>query len=232
MQESSASFSIKKWSFADRPREKLRSKGRSYLTNAELLAILIGSGNRSESAVQLSQKILQAANNDLSELSRCSVDQLMHFNGIGEAKAVTIVAAMELGRRKTASAAHPRASVKNSQQAYELLQSSMADLPHEEFWVVYLNNANRVLQREQLSKGGINGTIVDIRLGLKKALVLGAVSLILAHNHPSGMLKPSEADKDITRKFTKAANSLDIKVLDHLIIAGDSYFSFADNSLL
>ena len=232
MQETTASFSIKKWSDADRPREKLRRKGRSVLTNAELIAILIGSGNRRESAVQLSQRILLAANNDLSELSRRSVDQLMQFNGIGEAKAVTIVAALELSRRKNSSAPGPRASVRNSRQVYELLQASLADLPHEEFWVVYLNNANKVLHREQLSKGGISGTLVDIRLGMKKALVLGAVSLILAHNHPSGNLVPSEADKEITRKFTKAANSLDIKVLDHLIIAHDSYFSFADNGLL
>ena len=232
MQETTASFPINKWSDADRPREKLRSKGRSVLSNAELLAILIGSGNRSESAVQLSQKILMAADNDLSELSRCSVDQLMQFKGIGEAKAVTIVAAMELSRRRMGSTSPRRASIKNSQQVYELLQSGMADLPHEEFWVVYLNNGNRVLHYEQLSKGGINGTIVDIRLGMKKALALGAVSLILAHNHPSGTLAPSEADKKITQKFTKAANSLDIKVLDHLIITRDKYFSFADNGLL
>ena len=232
MQETTASFPINKWSDADRPREKLRSKGRSVLTNAELLAILIGSGNRSESAVQLSQKILKTADNDLSELSRCSVDQLMQFKGIGEAKAVTIVAALELCRRRMASRSRPGVSIKNSQQVYELLQSAMADLPHEEFWVVYLNNGNKVLHYGQLSKGGINGTIVDIRLGIKKALAIGAVSLILAHNHPSGTLAPSEADKNITRKFTKAANSLDIKVLDHLIITRDTYFSFADNSLL
>ena len=232
MQEKIASFSIKKWSGEDKPREKLRRKGRSVLTNAELIAILIGSGNRQETAVQLSRRILGSTGDNLAELGKLSVEQLMQFKGIGEAKAIAIVAAMEIGRRRKAVALRDRISVKNSAEVFALLSPLIGELPHEEFWIVYLNNSNRVIHSDQLSKGGITGTVVDIRLAMKKALDLGAVSLILAHNHPSGTLVPSEADKEITNKLIDASKILDIKVLDHLIIAGDSYFSFADNKLL
>lgn len=232
MQEKIASFSIKNWSSDDKPREKLRRKGRSVLTNAELIAILIGSGNKQETAMQLSQRVLSSSANSLAELSRRSVEQLMQFKGIGEAKAISIVAALEIGRRIKVTTLPARRSVKNSKEVFELLYPLLGDLPHEEFWIVYLNNSHRVIRREQLSKGGITGTVVDIRLAMKKALDLGAVSLILAHNHPSGILVPSEADKEITGKLIDAAKIMDIKVLDHLIIAGDSYFSFADNKIL
>ncbi len=232
MQQKSVTFSINQWSEADKPREKLRYQGRNVLTNAELIAILIGSGNRQESAVELARRILHATDNNLAALSRLSVDELMRFKGIGEAKAIAIIAALEIGRRKGLSALPKNQLVKDSSMAYELLHSELADLSHEEFWIIYLNNANKVLRRFQLSKGGITGTLVDVRLVMKKALDLGAVSLILAHNHPSGTLQPSQADKDITQQIIKAAKTLKIKVLDHLIITQDSYFSFADNNLL
>lgn len=232
MQQKSVTLSISQWSEADKPREKLRYRGRGALTNAELIAILIGSGSREESAVELARRILLSSGNNLAALSRLSVDELMRFKGIGEAKAIAIVAALEIGRRKGQSALPKKQLVKDSSMAYELLQSELADLNHEEFWIIYLNNANKVLRRFQLSKGGITGTLVDVRLVMKKALDLGAVSLILAHNHPSGTLQPSQADKDITQQIIKAAKTLNIKVLDHLIITQESYFSFADNKLL
>lgn len=232
MQERSVSLSIKQWSDADKPREKLRRNGRSVLSNAELIAILIGSGNKNESAVQLSKRILNSSGNSLPELARLSVEQLMRFQGIGEAKAITIVAAMEISRRRRTAEITPRTVIKTSNQVYQLLQPFLADLQHEEFWIVYLNNSNRVLESSQLSKGGITGTLVDVRLVIKKALNLGAVALVLAHNHPSGTLVPSEADKQITLKLVNASKAMDMKVLDHLIIAQDSYFSFADNKLI
>lgn len=232
MQQKSVSFSIKQWSDADKPREKLRHKGRTALTNAELIAILIGSGNREETAVQLARRILFAAGDNLAALSRFSVEQLMRFKGIGEAKAIAIVAAMEIGKRRRSSTLQKKPAIKNSEQVYHLMHPALADLGHEEFWIVYLNNANKVLYSFQISKGGITGTLVDVRLVMKKALDLGAVSLILAHNHPSGTLVPSEADKNITQRLVNAAETLNIKILDHLIITTESYFSFADNKLM
>ena len=232
MQQRSASFPIKNWSDADKPREKLRIKGRKLLTDAELIAILIGSGTKQESAVQLSRRILHTHGDDLNELGKLSVDQLMEFKGIGEAKAIKILAAIEIGQRRRNSSSVATDPVKNSQAVFELLHPQIGDLDHEEFWIVYMNNSNRVLRCEQLSKGGITGTLVDVRLVMKKALALGAVSLILAHNHPSGTLIPSESDKELTQKLIRASSSLDIKVLDHLIITKESYFSFADNMLI
>ncbi len=232
MQQKSVTFSINKWSDADKPREKLRYHGRSALTNAELIAILIGSGNRQETAVELARRILHTSGDNLAALSRLTVEELMRFKGIGEAKAISIVAALEIGRRKGLSALPKMQLIKNSSMAYRLMHSELADLTHEEFWILYLNNANKVLRRLQISKGGITGTLVDVRLVMKKALELGAVSLILAHNHPSGTLQPSQADKDITQQIINAAKTLKIKVLDHLIITQESYFSFADNKLL
>ena len=232
MQQRSASLSIKNWSDADKPREKLRLKGRKVLTNAELIAILIGSGTKHESAVELSRRILHSYGDDLNELGKLSVNQLMEFNGIGEAKAIKILAAIEIGHRRRFKASIASEPIKSSQTVFELLHPQIGDLEHEEFWIVYMNNSNRVLRCEQLSKGGITGTLVDVRLVMKKALELGSVSLILAHNHPSGTLSPSQSDKELTQKLIKAANSLDIKVLDHLIITKESYFSFADNMLI
>jgi len=226
------SFSIKNWSEEDRPREKLLQKGKSALSNAELIAILIGSGSRNESAVSLSKRILASANSNLNELGKLSISDLLSFKGIGEAKAVTIVAALELGRRRRGEEALEKKKITSSSSVFELMQPIIGELPHEEFWIVYLNNSNKVLQQSQLSKGGITGTLVDVRLVLKTALQIGAVGLILTHNHPSGTLKPSQADKQITQKLKKAGESLDIKVLDHVIITEKAYFSFADESLL
>lgn len=232
MQEKPISFSIKHWADDDKPREKMVQKGKSVLSDAELIAILIGSGSRNESAVELSKRILASANNNLNELGKLSIKQLMQFKGIGEAKAVTIAAALEIGRRRRGEEAREISKISSSKDVFELLQPSMGELPHEEFWIVYLNNSNKVMQRAQLSKGSITGTLVDVRLVMKQALELGAVALILAHNHPSGTLVPSEADKQITQKLKTASAALDIKVLDHLIITQKEYFSFADESIL
>ena len=232
MTEKAASFSIKNWSQDDQPREKLRDKGKATLSDAELVAILIGSGNREESAVALCKRILASAENNLSELGKLSIKQLMTFKGIGEAKAISIVAALELGRRRRGGEALDRKKITSSKSVFELMQPLIGELPHEEFWILYLNNSNKVIQKKQLSKGGITGTLVDVRLALKIALEVGAVGLVLSHNHPSGTLKPSQADKDLTLKLKTAGQSLDIKVLDHLIITENGYFSFADENIL
>jgi len=232
MPEKPSSFSIKNWSQDDQPREKLRDKGKAALSDAELVAILIGSGNREESAVALCKRILASVDNNLSKLGKLSIKQLMEFKGIGEAKAIAITAALELGRRRRGEEALEKKKITSSASVFELLQPIIGELPHEEFWIVYLNNSNKVIQKNQLSKGGITGTLVDIRLALKIALEVGATGIILAHNHPSGTLKPSEADKQLTSKLSNAAKSLDIKVLDHLIITEKAYFSFADENIL
>lgn len=232
MSEKPTSFSIKNWSQDDQPREKLRDKGKDSLSDAELIAILIGSGNKDESAVALSQRILASADFNLSELGKRSIKQLMEFKGIGEAKAITIAAAMELGRRRRGEEALEKKKISSSTSVFELMQPIIGELPHEEFWIIYLNNSNKVIQKHLLSKGGITGTLVDVRLVLKNALEVGAVGLVLAHNHPSGTLKPSEADKQLTQKLKTAAQSLDIKVLDHLIITEKAFFSFADENVL
>jgi len=232
MQEKPTSFSIKNWSDDDKPREKLVQKGKSVLSDAELIAILIGSGSRNESAVELSKRILASVNNNLNELGKLSINQLMQFKGIGEAKAVTIAAALEMGRRRRGEEAPKVSKISSSKDVFELLQPSLGELPHEEYWIVYLNNSNKIMHKAQLSKGGITGTLVDVRLVMKQALELSAVGLILAHNHPSGGLKPSAADKQITQKLKTAAEALDIKVLDHLIITQRAYFSFADEGIM
>ncbi len=232
MEESSTSFSIKSWNEDDRPREKLLLKGKSALSDAELIAILIGSGNREESAVDLSRRVLSSVENNLNELGRLSISELVKFKGIGEAKSISIIAALELGKRRRSEEALIRNKITSSVSVFELLQPTIGDLPHEEFWAVYLNNSNKVLHSQQLSKGGITGTVVDVRLTMKTAIELGAVGIILAHNHPSGALKPSQADIKLTKKFKLAGDSLDIKVLDHLIITENAYFSFADEQLL
>lgn len=232
MQDKDASFSIKNWSENDQPREKLINKGKSALSDAELVAILIGSGNRTESAVALCKRILAHVNNNLNALGKLSVLELTQFKGIGEAKAISIVAALELGRRRRVEEAVVLNKITSSKSVFELMQPIIGELPHEEFWILYLNNSNKVIQKSQISKGSITGTLVDNRLILKEALQLNAVALILAHNHPSGTLKPSEADKQLTQKLKLAALSLDIRVLDHLIVTETAYFSFADAALL
>lgn len=232
MSEKQSSFSIKNWSQDDQPREKLRDKGKTSLSDAELVAILIGSGSREESAVDLCKRILASVDHNLNALGKLSIKQLMDFKGIGEAKAVTIAAALELGRRRRLEDALHQDKISSSRSVFDIMQPVLGELPHEEFWILYLNNSNKVIQKNQLSKGGITGTLVDVRLVLKNALEVGATALILCHNHPSGTLKPSEADKAVTSKLKSAAKSLDIKVLDHLIITEKAYFSFADEELI
>lgn len=232
MSEIHTSFSIKHWSEDDRPREKLLHKGRAALSDAELVAILIGSGSRNESAVELCKRILASVDNNLNELGKLSIPQLMAFKGIGEAKAISIAAALELGRRRRGEEALEKKKISSSASVFEMMQPIVGELAHEEFWIIFLNNSNKVLQKQQLSKGGITGTLVDVRLVLKTALEVGATGLILVHNHPSGTLKPSEADKQLTKKLKTASESLDIKVLDHVIVTENAYFSFADEALL
>lgn len=225
-------FSIKHWSEDDQPREKLLYKGKSILSDAELLAILIGSGSRNESAVDLSKRILQQNNNQLHQLQKQTIQQLMQFRGIGEAKAVSIVAALELAKRLQLSETKELTKIGSSANVCSLMQPVIGDLPHEEFWVLLLNNSNKVIYKLQLSKGGLTQTVVDIRLIFKTALEHLATALIIVHNHPSGQLIPSVADKDITQKIKLAGNSLDIRLLDHLIVTRSDYFSFADEGIL
>ena len=225
-------FPISQWSLDDRPREKLLKRGKGALSDAELLAILIGSGSSKESAVMLCQRILSTVNSNLNELGKLSVQDLIKFKGIGEAKAIAIIAALEIGRRRRVEDALERKKITSSQSVFELMQPIIGELAHEEFWIIYLNNSNKVLNTQQLSKGGLTGTLVDVRLVMKTALQLSATGLILAHNHPSGTLKPSNADRDLTKKLQVASESLDIKILDHLIITQHAYFSFADESIL
>lgn len=232
MKENKLHFSIKNWKEDDRPREKLLSKGKHVLSDAELVAILIGSGSRNESAVCLSKKILSSVDNNLNALAKLSIEQLMSFKGIGEAKSVSIVTALEIGRRRRLEEALVLVKVTGSKAVFEIMQPIIGDLQHEEFWILYLNNSNKVLHKIQLSKGGITGTLVDTRLVFKKAMEVGATAIILAHNHPSGTLKPSSADKQLTNKIKIAGQTLDVKVFDHLIITTDGYFSFADENEL
>ena len=224
-------FPITNWSEDDKPREKLMLKGKSALSDAELIAILIGSGSRNESAVDLSKRILASVDNNLNALGKLTIQQLMNFKGIGEAKAISIMAAMELGRRRRAEEAIELKKITSSKTIFELMQPIIGELPHEEFWVLYLNNGNKVLSKSQQGKGGITGTIIDVRLVFKAALELGATALILCHNHPSGNLKPSEADKQITKKLKAAGQNLDVQVLDHVIVGENGYYSFADEEI-
>ena len=225
-------ISIKNWSVDDRPREKLAQLGARSLSDAELIAILIGSGTREISAVELARKILSQSSNNLSELGKFSVNDLMKTKGIGEAKAISIVAAMELGRRRKTSETVLRPKISSSNQAADIFFPLLSDLIHEEFWVAYLNRSNLLIERYQLSQGGLTGTVTDIRLIMKKALELLASSLILCHNHPSGNLEPSSQDREITNKIKNAAEFFDIRILDHIIIAGNKYLSFADQALI
>lgn len=227
-----AFFPITEWNEDDRPREKLLLKGRLALSDAELIAILIGSGSPNESAVSLSKRILAEAENNLNELGKFSISDLTRFKGIGPAKAVSIIAAMELGRRRRAGEAIERRKIGSSRTVFDYFQPIIGELSHEEFWILYLNNANKILKSDRLSQGGITGTFVDVRVVFKEALQVGAVSLILAHNHPSGTLKPSEPDIRLTKQFKAAGEILNIKILDHLIVTEKSYFSFADENLL
>jgi len=225
-------LTIKYWSEDDRPREKLRTKGKIALSDAELVAILIGSGNRNESAVELSKIILNSINNNLNELGKLSVEDLIKFKGIGEAKAISIITALELGRRRNLEAALENPKVTGSRSVFDVMQPILGELQHEEFWILYLNNANKIKFKFQMSKGGITGTMVDSRLVFKKALENSATGIILCHNHPSGNVKPSASDISLTKKIKMGGEVLDIKVLDHLIITEKDYFSFADDNMM
>jgi DNA repair protein RadC len=223
---------IKSMAEEDRPREKLILKGRTALSESELLAILIGSGNKDETAVQLSQRILNDHENNLNELGKLSIHDLMEYKGIGEAKAISIIAALELGRRKQATEPLKRKKIAGSKDVYEIMASVVEDLSHEEFYALYLNQANKVIKTKHISRGGISGTVADVKLIMKEAVQLLAQGLIICHNHPSGNLRPSDSDIKLTRKIKEAAGYFDIRLLDHLIIAQTGYYSFADEGMI
>ena len=225
-------YSIKEWAKDDRPREKLLLKGVAGLSNSELIAILIINGFKEKTAVSLAQEILRAGKDNLNELGKLTAKELMKIRGIGEAKAIAIVAAFELGRRRQAAISREKAVITGSSDVARELQCRLRDYKHEVFAVLFLNRANKVNHFQIMSEGGITGTIADPRIIMKKALEEDAVSLILCHNHPSGSLKPSRADEDLTHKLKGAAQYFDIKILDNLIVSDDGYFSFADEGLL
>jgi DNA repair protein RadC len=228
----SPALTIKTWAEEDRPREKLLLKGKAALSDAELLGILIGSGIRNMTAVDLAKLILQSNSNNLNQLAKLSVKDLSKFKGIGEAKAITIVSALELGRRRKNDSFLTRPTITCSNDAYQVLQTHMLDLSHEEFWIIILNRANQVIKVERISSGGVAGTVADPKMIFKTALEHLASAIILSHNHPSGNLKPSQADKDLTVKLREAGKYLDIPVLDHVIFTDKGYLSFADEGLL
>ncbi len=216
----------------DRPREKLLLHGRQSLSNAELIALLIGSGNSKETAVDLAQRILLEYKNDLNVLGKLAVNDFKSFRGIGSAKAIAIVAALELGRRRQLSEAEKILQIKSSKDIYELIYPLISDLHYEEFWVLYLNKANKIIDKEKISAGGVSGTVVDIKIILRNALQRLTSGIVLIHNHPSGNLQPSDADISITKKLKEAAKLMDISILDHLIIGDKNYYSFADNGII
>lgn len=232
MSESSKHLSILSWAEEDRPREKLLLKGKAALSDAELIAILIGSGTRSISAVGVAKNILSAAGNDLNKLAKFSVKDLRKIKGIGEAKAITIVSALELGRRRKESEFSEKVKITCSNDIYQLIKPDLMDLPLEQFWIILLNRANQLIKKEQISSGGVSGTVADPKIIFKAALDQYASSIILVHNHPSGNLKPSRADIDLTNKMKSAGKLLEIPVLDHIIFGDEGYLSFADEGIL
>ncbi len=227
-----SSTSIKNWAVDDRPREKLFAKGPHALSDSELLAILINTGSKNKSAVELAKEVLRLGKDNLNELSKLSVNDLMKINGIGEAKAITLAAALELGRRRQASLSLLKTRIKTSNDIAEYLRIQLQDNYREVFAVVFLNKANRINSFKIVSEGGITGTVADPRVILKNALEVDATSIVLCHNHPSGSLKPSKADEDLTFKIKEAAKYLDIRVMDHIIVSEDGFFSFADEGIL
>jgi DNA repair protein RadC len=225
-------MNIKNWAPEDRPREKLLLKGMSALSDAELIAILLGSGTAKLSAVDVAKKVLAHVENNLDSLAKLSVKELMKAKGIGEAKAVTIVAALELGRRRKDQSPDEKPKIESSKTAFELIRGDLMDLPHEEFWVMLCNRANRLIKKKRVSEGGVSGTVADPKIIFKLAVDGLASGIIVVHNHPSGNLKPSESDINLTRKIKEAGKLLEISLLDHLIIAHDRYYSFADEGML
>lgn len=223
---------IKDWALEDRPREKLMAKGKTALSDAEILAILIGTGTKKETAVELSRKLLKKVGNNLNELGKFGLAELSSIKGIGEAKAISIMAALELGRRRKLSEIMQRSKISSSKDVYLVFQPLISDLPHEEFWILLLNRANKIIERRKISQGGVAGTIIDAKIILKYAIESLASSMILCHNHPSGNLNPSEADIKITEKLLNGGKFFDIQILDHIIIGDNAYFSFADENLI
>lgn len=223
---------IKNWLSEDRPREKLMEKGKESLSDSELLAILLGSGNRDESAIGLAQRMLHAVNGKIHLLAKFPIEKLTQFKGVGEAKAITIITALEFGKRRHMEMHSESEKISSSKDVFQIMNPLLGELEHEEFWVLFLNNSNKVLSKYQLSKGGLTATLADTRLLLKRALEQLAVAVIICHNHPSGKLEPSRADIELTRKIKNACETVDIKLLDHLIITEKTYFSFADENQL
>jgi DNA repair protein RadC len=223
---------IKSWAEEDRPREKLLLKGKAALSDAELIAILLGTGTKAVSALELAKSILNKADNNLNELAKLSVKDLQKLKGIGEAKAISIVSALELGRRRKEGEVLQKPKITCSEDAYQLMVAHLLDLPHEEFWILMLNKANLVLKKEQISMGGVSGTIADPKIIFRRTIEEGATGIILVHNHPSGNVKPSQADISLTQRMREGGQFLDIAVLDHLIFTNESYFSFADEGLI
>lgn len=231
--ENKPKLNIKDLAEEDRPREKMLLKGVSALSDAELLGILIGSGNKNETAVELAQRILHSASNNLHVLGKLEISNLIkNFNGIGEAKAITIVAALELGKRRKLSEVIVQPQITSSEVVYQLLHPVLADLRHEEVWVLLLNRANKVLKKIQVSKGGVAGTVVDIRMIMREAIDSLASAMILCHNHPSGNAQPSGDDDQITKRLKEAGNIMDIRLLDHVIVCDHSYYSYMDKGRL
>lgn len=224
--------SIKSWAEDERPREKLLLKGRAALSDAELIAILIGSGSRNESAVDLSKRILSASNANLNELAKLSVADLMQFKGIGEAKAISIITALELGKRRRLSEVLQKPKITCSNDVYDLLQPHIADLSHEEFWVLFLNQRNMVISSKCMGQGGITGTISDVRLIFREALMQKATAIVAGHNHPSGNTKPSQQDIHLTKRLKESGALLEIRLLDHIIVTQKHYYSFADEGMM
>lgn len=228
----SAYMAINQWAEEDRPREKLLLKGKSALSDAELIGILLGSGIKTLSAVDLAKQILSTVNHNLNELAKLSVKDLTAFKGIGEAKAIAIVSALELGRRRKITTPHKKPKITCSNDAYELIKPELTDQPHEEFWLILLKRNNEVIKKEKISLGGVTGTVADPKIIFKKALESLASGIILIHNHPSGNTQPSETDIRLTKKLKQAGELLDISIYDHLIFTDHDYFSFADQSMI
>jgi DNA repair protein RadC len=226
------SLKITDWALEDRPREKLIQKGPSSLSDAELLAILINSGTKDRSAVDLGRELLGIVNNNLNSLGKLTIADIKKIHGIGTARAVTIAASLELGRRRKMAEVQDVPQIRSSKDVADIFQPLLSDLLHEEFWILFLNRSNKVINRMKLSQGGISGTVTDVRIVMKKAIESLASGIIVCHNHPSGNLNPSESDSKITQKIKEAGNLMDIQLLDHLIISDKDYYSFADNGLL
>ena len=230
--ENKHKLSISQWALEDRPREKMMEKGATALSDAELLAILIGSGNTEESAVELMRRLLQSCDNNLNSLAKWEVADYSRFKGMGPAKSITVMAALELGTRRKLQSVKERQQIICSKDIYEIFQPVMCDLEREEFWILLLNQAAKLIDKIRISTGGIDGTYADVRTILREALLQRATQIVVAHNHPSGNVRPSQPDKTLTEHIRKAAGTMNIRLIDHVIVCEDAYFSFADEGLL